>query len=262
MSKTSLKVKNGIGHIIMQDPAHLNALDIPMDQELLALFKECEAREDVKIVILSGEGKAFSAGGDMNFFVEKTSQKDYTALSDILTNVNSLILYMKKMKKLIIAAVHGHASGGGANLALACDIIIGDTTATFTQSFAKIGLAPDAGGMYFLSKLVGPIRALDLCLSARPVSAKEAYDLGFITELTEEGHVLEKAEAYAEQLLRGALLSFEMAKVQNRAVNYKDLEEYLTIVEVETVNATFQSEDFKEGVHAFKEKRKPQFKGK
>lgn len=262
MTKTSLTIENGIAHILMKDAKHLNALDIAMDQELLAQLQACEADETVKIIVLSGEGKAFSAGGDMHFFADMTTSKNYEALEDILVNVNRLILYIKRMKKLVIAAVHGHASGGGANLALACDFIIADASAIFTQSFTKIGLAPDAGAMYLLSKAIGARRAFDLCITGRPLKSSDAFTLGLISRFSKDGEVLKTAMNYAAELATGPLLAYELTKQQNYVVNYHDFAEYLNNTEEETVNKTFRSEDFKEGVQAFKEKRKPIYKGK
>ena len=141
----------------------------------------------------------------MRFFREQLEAGRYDRLDEVLTHVNRLILYIKKMRKLVVAAVQGHAAGGGANLALAADFIIADETAKFSEPFTKIGLAPDAGAMYLLC---------------------------------------------------------ELAKKQNFAVNYGDLETYLTVTERETVGAAFRSADFAESVRAFWEKRPPVYQGK
>lgn len=168
MERTKLTVQDGVAVILMNDPARLNPLDIAMDDELLARFTACEEDPAVKTVVIGGEGRAFSAGGDMRFFREQLEAGRYDRLDEVLTHVNRLILYIKKMRKLVVAAVQGHAAGGGANLALAADFIIADETAKFSEPFTKIGLAPDAGAMYLLSKAVGAaFRSADFAESVR-----------------------------------------------------------------------------------------------
>lgn len=262
MAKTRFEVRNGVAFITMDDPARLNALDIPMDDELLAHLETCEHAPEVKVIVLAGEGRAFSSGGDMAYFKKNLDQQNYGALAEVLIHVNRLMLQMKTMRKLIVAAVQGHASGGGANLALAADFIIAAPDVKLTQSFTKIGLAPDAGGMYLLSRAIGARRALELCTSARTVEATEALAMGLVTEIAEPGQHRERAEAFACELAGGPLLAYELTKQQNYAVNYSGFAHYLAVTEKETVNRTFQSADFAECVSAFIEKRKPEYKGK
>lgn len=260
MSRTEYTVDEGIGILMMNDPARLNPLDIAMDDELLARLEICEADPAVQVVVLGGKGRAFSAGGDMQFFREQIDSGRYEKLDEILTHVNRLILYMKTMRKLIVAAVQGHAAGGGANLALAADFIIADETMKFSEPFTKIGLAPDAGGMYLLSRAVGARKALELCVEHPVIDAAEADRLGLLTGLVPAGRALEEAVRYARELAAGPLRAYELAKVQNFAVNYADLETYLAVTERQTMHEAFRSVDFAEAVHAFCEKRPPRWK--
>lgn len=262
MSRTEYHIENGTGIILMNDPERLNPLDIAMDDELLARFQACEADPAVKVVVLGGKGRAFSAGGDMRFFREQLDGGHYEKLDEILTHVNRLILYIKKMRKLVIAAVQGHAAGGGANLALAADFLVADETMKFSEPFTKIGLAPDAGGMYLLSRAVGARKALELCVEHRVIDAAEADRMGLLTGLVPAGRVLEEAQHYAEELAAGPLRAYELAKLQNFAVNYADFEEYLTVTERDTMHEAFRSEDFAEAVHAFWDKRPPVYRGR
>lgn len=262
MERTKLTVQDGVAVILMNDPARLNPLDIAMDEELLARFTACEEDPAVKTVVIGGEGRAFSAGGDMRFFREQLEAGRYDRLDEVLTHVNRLILYIKKMRKLVVAAVQGHAAGGGANLALAADFIIADETAKFSEPLTKIGLAPDAGAMYLLSKAVGARKALEICAEHSVIDAAEAERLGLLTGLVPAGRALEEAARYARQLAEGALMACELTKKQNFAVNYGDLETYLTVTERETVGAAFRSADFAESVRAFWEKRPPVYQGK
>ncbi len=259
MDRVKTYVKDGIGFILMNDPVHLNPLDIDMDDRLYEAFARFEADEAVKVIVLGGEGRAFSAGGDMRYFKNQLDAKHYEGLDAVLVHVNKLVLFMKTMKKLIVAAVQGHAAGGGACLMLAADFVIGEETMKFSVPFTKIGLAPDAGCMYFLSKAVGARRALSIAVEHPFIAIDEAERLGLVTARAEKGTVLEAAAAYAGRLAAGALGAMELAKKQNYVVNYKDFQEYLSVTEKETVGAAFRSPDFQEAVYAFLGKRPPCF---
>lgn len=226
MSRTEYTVDEGIGILMMNDPERLNPLDIAMDDELLERLEACEADPAVQVVVLGGRGRAFSAGGDMQFFREQIDSGRYEKLDEILTHVNRLILYMKTMRKLIVAAVQGHA----------------------------------AGGMYLLSRAVGARKALELCVEHPVIDAAEADRLGLLTGLVPAGRALEEAVRYARELAAGPLRAYELAKVQNFAVNYADLETYLAVTERQTMHEAFRSVDFAEAVHAFCEKRPPRWK--
>lgn len=262
MARVELIKDGGIGIVRMNDPAHLNPLDIAMDDALYEALADCEADEKVKVVVLAGAGRAFSAGGDMRFFKAQIDAKAYENLDAVLVHVNRVIVFMKKMKKLIVCAVQGHAAGGGANLALAADFIIGDETFKLSEPFTKIGLAPDAGGMYLLSRAVGARRALAICTDCHALSAAEAETLGLLTRRVPVGEAEKEAVRYAKGLAGRALLALELAKKQNYEVNYKDFEEYLAVTETETLAESFRSVDFAESVNAFLEKRAPIYTGK
>lgn len=262
MDRVESYVKNGIGFVLMNDPDHLNPLDIWMDDALFGQLSAYEADPSVQVIVLGGKGRAFSAGGDMRFFREQLDHKTYAELDAVLAHVNRLILLLKTMRKITVAAVQGHAAGGGACLMMAADFVIGDSTLRFSVPFTKIGLAPDAGCMYFLSRIVGPRRALEICTTNRVIGAEEAEALGLVNQVAAEGTALVEAAAYAERLAKGPLAAYELAKKQNFAVNYKDLEEYLCVTEPDTVGEAFRSHDFEESVRAFLEKRPPVYQGK
>lgn len=255
LQKVKLEVRHKVAYLTMLDGAHLNALDMQMDKELLAALEYCEADNEVCVVVLRGEGQSFSAGGDMDFFKESLVAKQYEKLDALLVCVNRLILFMKSMRTLIIGEVQGYAAGGGANLGLACDYLIGEPNTTFIQSFTKIGLAPDAGGMYLLSKAIGARRALELCLEARPVKAEEALQLGLLNEVVPKEELSARAEALAQKWAAGSALAYGLTKYQNFVANYSDFESFLMETERQTVNETFASPDFAASVDAFLAKR-------
>ncbi|MBQ9697509.1 MAG: enoyl-CoA hydratase/isomerase family protein [Acidaminococcaceae bacterium] len=262
MLKTNLTIEQGVAILMLKDPEHLNPLDQATDIELLERLEFCEQSADVKVVVLGGAGRSFSAGGDMRFFKKQLDEKNYAALDALAGHVNRVILKIRMMKKLVIAAVQGYAVGGGANLALASDFIIADQSCKFSEPFTKIGLAPDAGAMYLLSRAVGARKALQICAECPVIKADEADKLGLLTRLVPEGEALTAAIAFAEKLANGPLLAYEMAKEQNNRINYSDFEEYLFNAEKETVGKTFRSEDYREAVTAFLEKRATHYSGR
>ncbi|MBR0293358.1 MAG: enoyl-CoA hydratase/isomerase family protein [Acidaminococcaceae bacterium] len=262
MSKTTFEVKNGIAVILLNDPDHLNPLDKATDIELLEHLTYCEQSPKVKVVVLGGRGSSFSAGGDMRFFKKQLDEKNYAGLDELAKHVNRVMLQIRKMKKLVIAAVQGYAVGGGANLALASDFIIAERSCKFSEPFTKIGLAPDAGAMYLLTRAVGASKALQICVECPVIKAEEADRLGLLTQLVPEGQVLASAVAFAEKLASGPLLAYEMAKEQTNRISYADFEEYLFRTEAETVGRTFRSADYREAVTAFLEKREVRYSGR
>lgn len=251
MSKTKLEIKNRVAYLCLNSPQNLNALDISMDEEILENLKYCEDSNDIDVIIIYGSGRAFSAGGDMNYFKHCLDNQNYDDLDKLLIWVNRVILQIKNMQKIVISAVHGHAAGGGANLALVADFLVAEDNSIFTQSFTKIGLAPDAGGMYLLSKLVGPRQALEICSSARAISAEEAKKLGFVTMICPNGSALATAEALADDVMGSKLTAVQLSKKQNTYINYSDFEEYLFQQEKNTVGAAFRSPEFAKCVNDF-----------
>lgn len=262
MERAERMVRDGVGYIVMNDPDHLNPLDIAMDDALWDALQAYEADPAVRVIVLAGRGRAFSAGGDMRFFREQLEKNDYEALDSVLFHVNRFILQIKEMRKLVIAAVQGHAAGGGACLMMAADFVVADETLRFSVPFTKIGLAPDAGCMYLLSRITGAGKALDICVRHPEISAEEARSLGLVTLLSPQGEALAQAESFARHLAAGPLYAFELAKRQNYAANFGDFRAYLRETEAKTVGAAFRSEDFAESVRAFGEKRPPMYRGK
>ena len=160
---------------------------------------------------------------------------------------------MKKMSKIIICAVSGAAAGGAANLAFACDFIFAADNAKFLQAFVGIGLCPDTGGVYFLPRMVGSHRAFDMFVTGRPVKAEEALEIGLVKEVTAREELMPRVMAFAEKLTEGPLLAYGNM--------YKGFEDYMKQEAVYLAQCS-GSEDFKEGITAFLEKRKPDFKGR
>ena len=218
---------------------------------------ECASNDEVRCIILTGEGKAFSAGQDL----QEVVAEDGPELSEIIQeHYNPLVLKIRELEKPVIAAVNGVAAGAGANLALVCDIVVAKQSASFIQAFSKIGLIPDTAGTYFLPRLIGMQRASALMMLADKVSAKEAQEIGMIYKYFSDETFDAEVDQIANKLANMPTKGLGYIK---RALNYSFTNDLNTQLGIEDQLQTLAShtEDYKEGVDAFLEKRKPIFKG-
>lgn len=256
-------IAKGIETITLDYGPTLNALDMTMAQELADALEAAEADRAVKVIVLTGAGRAFSAGGDIRYMKAHCDEPDFSkkSMAPLAGKLSEIVLYMKKMSKIIICAVAGAAAGGAANLAFACDFIYAADNAKFLQAFVGIGLCPDTGGVYFLPRMVGSHRAFDMFVTGRPVSAKEALEIGLVKEVTTKEELMPKVMAFAEKLTEGPLLAYGNMKKLMFASLCKGFEDYMKDEAVYLAQCS-GSEDFKEGITAFLEKRKAEFKGK
>jgi len=248
-----------IATVTLNRPQVRNALDLTMRQELVAALDEVEADPQARVLVLTGAGGHFCAGGDVKSMREKRpSPADGRARVEML---NRFIVRLVNFPRPTLAMVEGFAVGAGCNLALACDLVVASESAKFGEVFAKIGLVPDGGGTYLLSRLVGLARAKELIFTADIIDAAQALRLGMINRVVPASELRTATHALAERIASGPPLALRMAKeLVNRAAS-SDLETALNL-EAFAQSVASASDDHQEGVAAFFDKRPPRFLGR
>lgn len=253
---------DGVAVITLNRPDKLNAFNDELSFALQDALKEAEKDPAVRAVVITGAGRGFCSGQDLQNRKFSDASEGRPHLSEsIRRRYNPIIMRIRKMEKPVIAAVNGVAAGAGSSLALACDFRVVSENASFVQSFSKVGLVPDSGATFFLPRLIGVTKAFELMLTAEKLDAKTANELGLINKLVPQEKVMEEAMAFARQLAAGPTKAYGLTKrAINRAV-FWDLEELLEY-EAHLQEIAGRSDDFQEGVTAFLEKRQPAYRGK
>lgn len=260
--KTVYRVQDGIAWITMNYSKNMNAIDEQMADELNVLFDRADQDEAVNVIVLEGTEKAFSAGGDIGFFYDKVQSGGKISLDGLLARVGTLADKMKRMGKLIITSVCGVAAGAGVSLALGGDFLVCDEKAKLILAFVNLGLVPDTGAVYLLSRSIGAARALELAATGRPITAQEAKELGLVYQVVPRDELHHAVEMLAIKLASGPAVAYKNMKKQVYEAAFSDYKNWLDSVEIPTQRHCALTEDFKEGVKAFMEKRKPSFTGR
>jgi enoyl-CoA hydratase/carnithine racemase len=250
----------GILIITLNRPDKLNAFVGHMRRDLAEALEHAGSDRGVRVVVITGAGRAFCAGGDIAFMAELMQRRDAEEFSRILGAGRRVILAIRQMTKPVIASINGPASGAGCNLALACDLRVAANTATFSQSFAKVGLHPDWGGTYFLPRLVTPNKACEMFFLGESIDAAEAARLGIVNQVVAPEDLEAATLQLAERLRAAPPIALAAAKHAVYLSQGAELEEMLRY-EIEAQLRCFESEDGHEGVRAFLEKREPNFTG-
>jgi len=259
MSSIELKIENKVAFIALNRPAVFNSFNREMALRLQSVLDDCEKNDAVRAIVLTGNGKAFCAGQDLKEVTDPELNPGFKAILE--EHYNPIIARIRAIKKPIIGAVNGVAAGAGANIALACDVVVATEKASFIQAFSLIGLIPDSAGTFFLPRLIGFQKASALMMLGDKVSAEEAERIGMIYKYFSAEEFETSVEKIAVKMANMPTKALGMIKdVLNQSLN-NTLEDQLALESKNQIEAA-QTADYKEGVTAFVEKRKPNFVGK
>lgn len=248
---------DGVGKITLNRAKKYHSFVREMALQLQDVLDKCKEDKKVRAILITAKGKAFCAGQDLG----EAINPENTSISKIIQeHYNPIIRKIRNMEKPIVAAVNGIATGAGASIALCCDIVVATESASFIQAFSKIGLIPDCGGTYFLPRLVGMQRATALMMTAEPISATDAVKMGMIYKVCSDETFADESWKLVSQLSKMPTKALGLTKQLLNSSNSNDLEQQLNMEEKCQVIAA-ETSDFKEGVQAFLEKRKANFKG-
>ncbi len=262
MSEPPILVQRQAGYrvITLNRPDRLNAFNDAMHEALRDAIDDAENADDCRALLLTGAGRAFCSGQDLSDRLLKPGEKPVPRES-LEKYYNPLVRRLRGLAFPVVGAVNGVAAGAGANVALACDIVIAARSATFTQSFARIGLIPDSGGTHILPRLVGDARARALMLTAQPVPAERAAEWGMIWRCVDDEQLMPEATALCEQFAIAPTQGLALIKRALNASATNTLDEQLDL-ERDLQREAVMSPDYAEGVRAFMEKRQPKFHGR
>jgi 2-(1,2-epoxy-1,2-dihydrophenyl)acetyl-CoA isomerase len=260
-STLRLTTTGAVATISLARPEKLNSLTAALHAELREALDACAAREDVAVVVLTGEGRAFSAGQDLTEDLPRGPDGVLDLGPPLARDYNPLIERLTGYPKVTIAALNGPAVGASMNIALACDVVLAARSAYLQEAFARIALIPDAGGTWILPRLVGPKLALALMLTGESIPAEEAQRLGLVYKVFDDAAFAPSVAAFAEALSRGPGLAYRLMKQAVAKSLDNDLPAQLAL-EAELQGIAGRSADFAEGLAAFREKRSPRFSGR
>jgi len=253
-----LERDGAVATIRLNRPDKLNALDDGMTEGLAAAFSTVERESGIRVAVLTGAGRGFCGGGDIDVMVRLKQNHQSAVFRNFLEAGHELVRGIRRLPKLVLASVNGPAAGAGMNLALACDLRIASDQATFSQAFVRIGLHPDWGGTFFLPRMLGIGRAMQMLVLGEDVSAAEAHRLGLVNFLVPAASLEEETRKLAERLAASPSLPLTLLK-QDLYDRLETEMDRMMQHEVDAQMKCFDSEDFMEGITAFLEKRKPNF---
>ncbi len=262
MSENSilLSIASGVAEITLHRPDKLNSFTRGMHGELRSALDAAQNDPSVRALLITGAGRGFCAGQDLADVMDPATGKPGAVSNTLEEDYNPLILRLAEMPIPVICAVNGVAAGAGANIALACDIVLAARSASFLQAFIKIGLVPDAGGSYVLPRMIGLARAKALAMLGEKLDAETAQQWGLIWRVIDDANLMTEARKLAQQLASQPTKALGLIKRAMNASLGNDLEAQLAL-ELNYQGQAATSYDYQEGVGAFLEKRKPAFKG-
>jgi len=255
--------EGGLAILTLNRPGSYNAIDGELIGALLDALVDCDEDAAVRAVMITGAGKAFCSGGNLKAMKAEADRHGTAGpfLKRLVVPVHGAVATIARMEKPVVAAVNGPAGGFGFSLALACDLVVAARSAVFTMAYTRAGLSPDGGSTFFLPRLVGPKRAYELMVANPVLSAVEAKDLGIVNAVLSDDSFMDEARDWTARLAEGPTLAFGAAKRLVAASADASLEGQMEH-ERRAIASCAGTEDFKEGVAAFVEKRAPRFEGK
>ena len=255
------EVIDSIAILTLDRPDVSNGFNIPMCEEILNAIQLAENDETVKILQIQAEGSVFSVGGDLVEMKRAVDEDDIGSLVKIAELVNDISFALKKIPKIVLMVTDGAVAGAAANMAVAADFVIASSKTKFIQAFVGVGLAPDAGGIFLLSRAIGSNRASQLAITGEGLSADKALEFGIVYKLAEPEKLEKIVAQVLKKLLRGSVNSYAAIKQLVWESQFKDWESYRQL-ELAMQESLAYKEDFKEGVRAHTERRRPIFIGK
>ena len=255
-----LDVRDGVAHLTLNRPDAANTIQREICRELMEASIAIDEDPSVRAVVLGGKGKMFSGGGDLKSFSGQGERLPAYA-KEVTTYLHAAVSRLTRMDAPVVAAVHATAAGAGMSLVCACDFVIAAKSAKFTMAYTKAGLTPDGSSTYFLPRIVGLRRAMELTLTNRMLTADEAADLGIVTRVVPDAEVHEAADAFARELASGATRAYGLTK---RLLHQSFVETLETQMELESraIADIMRTDDAKEGIDSFVNKRAPKFRGR
>jgi 2-(1,2-epoxy-1,2-dihydrophenyl)acetyl-CoA isomerase len=255
-------VETGVRTVRLNRPEALNAFNRQLFEELHDVLRGVERDETVRVVVLTGAGRAFCVGQDLREIQSQPGVNETPRLGTLLrSRYNALIVRLRAVQKPVMAAVNGVAAGAGMSLALACDLRLASGQASFVSAFSRIGLVPDSGMLYFLPRLIGWSKAYELMLTSDEINAEEALELGLVNKVLAAEHFQQAVQEYAARLAQGPSVAYRLIKRGLLRSEMSNLESMLEL-EAQYQDIAGRTEDFREGLDAFVAKRRPHFKGR
>jgi len=258
-TRALLTINDGVASIVLNGARNGNAIDVALAKDLKEALHRCEQQKDVRVVLLSGNGRIFCAGGDLSA-IHQRGEKGPDYVSEILSHLHEAILTIARLPVPVVAGVHGAAAGAGLALACSCDLAIAAESARFILAYGRVGLTPDGSSSWFLPRLIGVRRSLELALLGRELSAREALDWGLINEVVADAALPARLNEIGRALNDGAVAAFGEAKRLLRHSLERDLETQMTD-ELETLRNAVRGPEARIGMEAFLKKGAPKFRG-
>lgn len=252
--KTS--IRNHVKYITLNRPEKMNAFNSEMNKDIIKALKDAGKNDDVRAIVITGEGRAFCSGEDLSGVHENLNHAD-----EIRRRYNPMVVALAKLEKPVIAAVNGAAAGAGMSLALACDFRVASEKASFIEAFIHVGLVPDSGSLYYLPRIVGYAKAMELAVLGEKITAEEALTLGLVSKIFSVETFEKNASAFAERMASLPTKSIGLIKRYMRQ-SYENTLDQMLENEAFAQRTAGLTEDHQEGINAFLNKRKPEFTGK